>query len=264
MEELNDIFDEGTDTPEAAVEAPPPVEAEAPTQEAEPEKVERPRGPDGKFIPKGETPEAQPAPEGASPAPAEPPLEHPALLGERRRRQEAEAQLQQMQAQLAQLQQAPPKPAPDQFEDPDGYTAWLREEIKREAVAEARAEAMQAVQYQRIEMSAMQARQSLPDYDEKIAAFGQMIQSNPALLEQLYRAPNPAEYAYNTAKTQLEISQYGGIDGLINARVAEALKTAQPATAPTPPIPDSLAATQSARNTAAPSGPPSLEEILGS
>jgi hypothetical protein len=86
--------------------------------------------------------------------------------------------------------------------------------------------------------------------------------SNPALLEQLHKAPNPAEYAYNAAKTQLEISQFGGIDGLVNARVEEALKTRQPVV-PTPPIPDTLADAQSARGTSAEGySVPSFEDIL--
>jgi hypothetical protein len=255
MDGLNEFFKEPTaETPEETPEV-----VEAPEVEAEqPETAERPRGPDGKFISKGETPETPV--ESASPAPTEPPLDHAALLGERRRRQELEAKLAEMEARLAPQPAPQPQPEgpPDQWEDPDGYQRYVIEQAK----AEARAEAMQVFQYQRIEASATAARQALPDYDEKIAEFGRMVQTNPTLIEQMHRAPNPAEFAYNSAKTNLEISQYGGIDGLINARVAEALKAQAPA-ALTPTIPETLADAQSARGSSAAWAPRPLEDFLG-
>lgn len=252
MDNLDEILN--GDEPVEAVEAAAP-EAEEPV-EVEAEAPKPARGPDGKFIPKGEVETPQ---EVAAPATEEPKLEHPALIGERRRRQEAEARLQQLEQHFAQLQQQPvqqqvPQGAPDMFEDPEGYTRYIADQ----AAQVARNEAQAAFQYQRIEMSAVQARSTLPDYDEKIGVFGQMVETNPALLEQLYRAPNPAEFAYNAAKTQLEISQYGGIDGLIQARVDAALKSQAPA------IPTTLADAQSASGSGASYQPPSLEDILGS
>jgi hypothetical protein len=93
-----------------------------------------------------------------------------------------------------------------------------------------------------------------------------MAQANPSLMQELYRAANPAEYAYNTAKTQVEINQYGGLEGLIRARVEEALKAQAPAPEPTPApsVPDTLADAQSARGSSAePFRMKSLDEILG-
>jgi hypothetical protein len=227
--------------PEAPVEAPPAAEAPTEAVETPTERSTRPR--------------RQVHREGAGSRPAqEPQFEHAATIGERRRRQEAEAERDALRQQLAQLQQPQPvqqqQGPPDRWEDPEGYDQWL----VGEATKAAKAEAVQAYQYQRIETSAAQYRTQVSDYDEKIAVFGQMVQSNPALLEQLHKAPNPAEYAYNAAKTQLEISQFGGIDGLVNARVEEALKTRQPVV-PTPPIPDTLADAQSARGTSAEGSP---------
>lgn len=257
MDNLEGFFKGPDEAPEAAAETPPPEATETPEVAEQPEAPAKVRDEKGRFAPKGET-------ESASPAP-EPPLDHAALLGERRRRQELEQRLAELEARYAQPVAQPQVPQqqegpPDRWEDPEGYDRYMIEQVK----AEARAEAMQVFQYQRIEQSAAAARQALPDYDDKIAEFGKMVQTNPALLEQLHKAPNPAEYAYNTAKTALEIAQYGGIDGLIQARVAEALKTQAPAVeTATPPIPETLADAQSARGSSAAWSPRPLEEFLG-
>jgi hypothetical protein len=238
-----------------------PAEPDQSDDSAPEPKAERPRGPDGKFIPKGEAPET-PA-EAASPAAPEPQIDHAALIGERRRRQEAEAELVQLRQQLQQAPQPPqfqaPTQAPDMFEDPEGYTRY----VAAQAAEVARHEAYGQFQYQRIDTAARQFAPTVPDYAEKVQVFQQMAQANPALLQELFRANNPAEYAYNTAKTQLEISQFGGIEGLIKARVEDALKANAP-TATTPPVPDTLADAQSSRGSSAePFSPPTLDQILG-
>jgi hypothetical protein len=265
MDNLDEILNGETTTDEPTAEAP---EVEAPaepqtTEEQPAPTAERPRGPDGKFIPKGETPATEPE-DGASPAPQEAPLDHAALIGERRRRQEAEQRIAEYEARFAQMQQSPPvqqapQGAPDMFEDPEGYTRY----VAAQAAEVARQEAYGQFQYQRIDTAARQFAPTVPDYAEKVQVFQQMAQSNPALLQELFRANNPAEYAYNTAKTQLEISQYGGLEGLIKARVEEALK-AQPPAAPTAPspIPETLADAQSARGSSASFTVPTLDDIL--
>lgn len=264
MDNLDDFLKGEDEAPQAevtteAVEAPETAQV----AEATEARADRPRDEKGRFAPKGETVE--------SPSTEEPQFDHAATIGERRRRQEAEARaaeaearLQQLAAQLQQqAQYQPPQGAPDRWEDPEGYDRWLVAQASTAAAETARAEAYHQFQYQRINTAAAQYRQAVPDYDEKIQVFGQMAQQNPALIAELNRAPNPAEYAYNVAKTQLEIAQYGGLDGLINARVAEALS----ATAPAPkaaPIPDTLADAQSARGSSAGTyAPKPLEEILG-
>lgn len=257
MDNLEDFL-KGDEAPAAETETPetpePVAEAQAPDAEAE-----APKGPvrdeKGRFAPKGETPEQ---PDSASPAQQEPQLDHAALIGERRRRQEAEDRLRALEQQLQQFQQpqaAAPQGPPDRWEDPEGYDRWL----VAQAAETARAEAFNTFQYQRIQMSAEEAKAKLPDYPEKIQVFEQMAQVNPVLMQEMMRAPNPAEYAYNTAKTHLEISQYGGIEGLIAARVQEALKTTPPA--PTP-VPDTLADAQSSRGSSEPYSPPTLDQIL--
>lgn len=250
---------EEVETPEAEPETPEMQETpEAPEAKAE----TQPRGPDGKFVSKGESEPETPA-QAASPAAEEPQLDHAALIGERRRRQEAEDRLRALEAQLQQQPQfQQPAEAPDVFADPDGYTRW----VAQQAAQQAEAQAYERFQYQRIEMAAQQFAPTVPDYAEKVQVFEQMAQANPSLMQELYRAANPAEYAYNTAKTQVEINQYGGLEGLIKARVEEALKAQAPAPEPTPApsVPDTLADAQSARGSSAePFRMKSLDEILG-
>jgi hypothetical protein len=262
-----------------ANEAAPAVEAEAATAapaaaagavdggEAGASTAGQPRASDGKFAPKGE------AEAGASPAPGEtPPLEHPALLGERRRRQDAERQLEEMRqrsggAAAPEAPQALPQQSetpPDRYEDPEAYDAWL--------IGRARSEALASVQEERIMESADAARSRYPDWQEKAAVFAQLARSNPNLEHALRTNRNPAEYAYRTASLHLELQQHGSIEALIAARVAAEVarvgtapgttaSAAAPASATV--IPESLAASQSARSSAAaPGGPPSLDDIL--
>lgn len=117
---FEDIFSDETEVTPVVEAAPEPVEV---VPEAEPEAVEVPRDDKGRFAPKGEQ-------EGASPAPVEEPqLEHPALLGERRRRQEAEARIAEYEAKLAAVQQAP-APVPDPIDDPAGYDNYFQQRLE--------------------------------------------------------------------------------------------------------------------------------------
>ena len=263
MDQLDDFL-KGPEAPAAeAVESPAPETPEAVEAEAPEATAEEARGPvrdeKGRFAPKGAAEQAEAV---ESPSTTEPTLDHAALIGERRRRQEAEERLKELERQLQGYQQPQPvtqqqpQSPPDRWEDPEGYDRWLIQQASETA----RNEAMQAFQHQRIQMSALEAEGRLPDYRDKIQVFEQMAQANPLLMEQMIQAPNPAEFAYNTAKSHLDIQQYGGIEGLIKARVEEALKAQAPAPAP---VPTTLAAEQSAGG---PSGQPlhvpSFDEIL--
>lgn len=236
------------------------VEAVAEVAET-PEVAEEPKGPQrddkGRFAPKGEKAE------DASPASPEPTLDHPALLGERRRRQELEQRLADMEARLAQpaaqpVQQHQEQGPPDRWEDPEGYDQYLIERATK--AAEERA--LHAMQTQRLTASANEARGKYQDYDDAINVFGELIQNQPGLYERMLQSPNPAEFAYTNAKTEMELRQHGGLDALVKAKVEAALAAQAPAPAPTP-IPTTLANEQSARATAAIGSPPTLDSILG-
>lgn len=261
MDDQLDGFLSANEPAEAAVEpveAPPVAEVPVEATEAPPETVERPRGPDGKFIAKGEAPEA-PAVDGASPAPTEPSLDHAALIGERRRRQEAEAREAEKDRLIAEFQSRQPQtPPPDFWEDPDQAFNHRLQSVLPDITERIRSE----LRVERVKESAEEARGRYQDYDQTIDVFRQLAAQNPDIEQQMLMSRDPAEFAYKTAKTHQEVTQYGSIDQLIEAKVAERLK-AQPA--PVPPIPETLADAQSSRGAPASAitAPPTLDQILG-
>lgn len=256
-----DDFLNGSNEAEAveAVETPEPA-AESP-----------PRDEHGRFAPKGEQPpavepSASPAPERA----AEPPLEHPALLGERRRRQEAEARLTALEARIAQPQ-APQPPAqqaqaPDPWEDPHGYAEWVASQAVERAVGQVQGIGQQFAGATRFDVSEMIARSKFDDYDDKLSVFTDLVQANPALAARLNQEADPAGFAYRYAKNHQEVQQLGSLDlsaieASIRAKVEAEYAARAPSPAPT--IPTTLADSQSARTSAgAPQSPPSLADIL--
>lgn len=58
-------------------------------------------------------------------------------------------------------------------------------------------------------MSEMQARQSYPDYDEKLQIFAEAAKANPALWDQVNNSVHPANEAYQIAKSVSFYSKYG-------------------------------------------------------
>jgi hypothetical protein len=266
-QDIGDILNGTEPTAEA-----PPVEAaetvETPPEATETEQpevaaVERPRGPDGKFIPKGE---AQTAPPAAQEEPGQIPFA--ALKDERAKRQAYEAELAELRAQLAQLQQQPAPQAqqeqgpPDRWEDPEGYDRWLVAQATNQATEAAR----EALVVDRIRLSAEQAKAQHPDYLEKKSVFEQMARHNPMLIEEMKRHPNPAQYAYDVAKTQLELQQYGGLEGLIEARIAarqaEAMQSVQQQLPPSAPPTISGDRSVASRSGPAWAGPTPIGDIL--
>ena len=238
---------------------PEAIEADAPEAEveAEPEAIAPVRDEKGRFAPKGEQPE--------TPEPSAPPaLEEPqhtippkALQEERRKRQELEQQIAELRQHMAQAQN-PPAPAPDIFEDADGYfnhrLSQTLPQIKDAILEEIRVE--------RVRETSEEARSKYADFDDKVSTFADMVRVNPVLEKQMLAAKNPAEFAYSTAKAQMDLAQYGSLDALVAARVKEELAKAQPA-APAPSIPESLADAQSARTSASTvQAPLSLDDIL--
>ena len=238
MDELDNILN---DEPTQAVEV---VEA--------PQVEEQPRQPDGKFAPKGE-------PESASPAPVEEPaLEHPALIGERRRRQEAEAERERLSKELEALRN-PPAPPPSVFEDEQGWQQHFGSEVINTAV-------QQATFNSKLDMSEMMVRQANADFEEMKAAFLELADQNPSLRQQALQDPHPWNKAYQIAKSHKAMQDLAAadVDDLrekIRAEITAELGN-RPAAAPT--LPNSLADSQSARTSAgAVFQPPTLEDILG-
>lgn len=242
MSTLGDILnDEPSNEPIEPVE----VEAQEPAAPARDEQ--------GRFAPKGET-------ESASPAPVEEPqpnLDHPALIAERRRRQEAEARIAAYEA--AQAQQ----PAPSVWEDEQGWQEHMSQQLTAQAVQAATLNA-------RLDMSEMLARQANPDFDEMKEVFIGLMQENPALRNQCQADPHPWNKAYQIAKNYKAMQDLGATDlSSLEAKLTEKIRAElaaqqpQAPAAPQSPFPQSLANAQSARTQAVQSsGPPSLADIL--
>lgn len=263
-EDLNSILN-GTSEATPAEEAP--AEA-APVAEAAPE---RPRDEHGRFLPKGdnEPQAAEPAAEpSATPAPEDdsPTVPRKALIDERNKRQTLEGQLEEVNRRLASMTpQVPtqqPQVKPDQWDDPEGHERWLIEQAG--GVAEQRA--VVAFQRQHVIMSAEAAKAKYPDYLEKVDVFERLSTENPGLSAQMFSHPSPAEFAYQTAKTHEEVSQYGSLDEWKaaekvkwEAEALERLKATLPSNAP-PTL--STERNVGSRSGPAWSGPKPLGELL--
>ena len=210
-------------------------------------------------------PEVTPTPE-AEPEPQAIPFK--ALKDERAKRQTLEQELAAMRAQLEQMRQPQPQyqpqpqfqpeadEVPDPVIDPQAYAAWVEDR------------ALARINMNRVAQTAQAARGRYQDFDQVAQAFQQMAQVNPMLEQMMLQQPDPAEWAYRTAKTHLEVAQYGGLEAAVEARVKAALEEEMAklkAQAAKPAVPPSIASERNVASRTNPvpwAGPPSLESIL--
>jgi hypothetical protein len=173
------------------------------------------------VTPQEEPPAAISEPPSQSVAPPEPAtIPYAALRDERNKRQALEAELarfraSQQPAPPMQTQAEQPADAPDMFEDPAGFQAWVRQAAAADAMQLAR----QEFALERTRASAIAAQSKYADYDATIEAFKGLAAANPGLEQTMMQQPDPAEWAYRTAKTHLEVAQYGSVDALVEARI---------------------------------------------
>lgn len=229
----------------AEVEAP---EAETPEEP----KAEQPRGPDGKFAPKGET--------DAPPASSEDRVPIAAIHDERRKRQELEKRVAEYEARLQQLQN-PPQPAPDMFENPEGWQNHFGGQIKQQAAQEASFNSL-------LNTSEMLCRDKFDDFEDAKAKFMELAEANPVLAQQALGDPHPWRKAYQLVKNHEKMEALGATDATsLEAKLREQIRAelqAELAAKPAPAaIPTSLAGAQSGRGTSGVWNPPTIDEILG-
>jgi hypothetical protein len=245
-EELDNILN-GSEEPVAEVETPEP-ETPAEPDEATPvtDKAEPVRDEKGRFAPKGET-------ESASPAPAnEPPLDHSAILGERRRRQAAEARIAELEKQLVTPVAPVPQPVVQQqptynefdedlyWSNPQQFMAGFAQNIRKTVMQEMQGVIPQMVTGVTLDRAERAAKARYEDYDSARDAFYQAAVVNQALAEKALMQPDPAEFAYQEGKRLLDMASYGSTNEYIESEVARRLAAHQPAQ-PAPIIPESLA-----------------------
>lgn len=197
-------------------------------------------------------PEPTPEPTGAvdTPPVSEPERKPPegmvpvgALADERAKRQE-------LQRQVEELRRAQEKPKQDEpevdfLDDPDKWKEQLSKRHQSELEGLRR-----EFQQTRLADSEEAARARYKDadvkFDDALAAFGQAVQQNHALAQEMLNARNPGDYAYNAGRRLLMLAEADGdLETLIQRReqaaVAKALAERQEAvTAKVANIPESL------------------------
>lgn len=160
MDELENILS-GEELPVEAVEPQPQPELEQPEQG-------QPRGPDGKFAPKGTDEGAMPAPEKQIPIQS--------YQAEKQKRQEWEAKYAELERRIAEMQQPkePPAPPPSIWEDDQAALGHVHNSAVSTAVQQATFNA-------KLDMSEMMARQAYSDFDDMKAEFIRLMQENTTL-----------------------------------------------------------------------------------
>lgn len=264
MAELDDFL--GGSEPE---EEPPVVVAEAaPEPEVAPE-------------PEPEV-EAEPEP-AAKPEPTEPaePSDvvglKAAIQAERAKRNDwkseaarVNGEMAALKAQLEALQKAPPpapaapaaptQPAviPNPVEDPQGYHAFIQQDIFNRS----------------LNMSEAMLRQQVnndADVDAKVAKFRQLADANPALRAELQRSAHPYKFVYDTAARHAALEEIGDpasyrskLEAEIRASVMAEMAGTAPAPRPIVQLPTSLGTARSAgsRNVPVINVPESFDDIL--
>lgn len=227
--------------------------------------ADRPRDENGRWVKQdeGEKPAEEKPAEVASPAPEQSTIPESALLGERRRRQEAEQRAAQLEAQIQAFQrQQPQEMPPDFWENPNQVISSQVNQAVSSALQQWEQRQMQ-IQADRAEAA---ARAKYPDYDDAFAKFREQVSLDPGLVEQLHSSENPAEFAYRRGKQAIELSQVGDLDALKAKIEAEtrAKVEAELLGANRQSLPITTAGNRSVAGRGGPdyAGPSSLQDIL--
>lgn len=180
-----------------------------------------------------------------------------AAADERRKRQALEARLAELEKKKENTKDdGTPKTF---WDDPEGALAKHKQEMQ------------QTVVHTKLATSEAIARSKYSDFDEKVQAFGEIIQQTPGLHVQWLQSPDPAEYAYKLGKNHLELRDAGSVDALrqkIEKEVrlkleSEYKEKAEKMVKERQSIPASLSDTVGkSGNRVEFTGPPSLSDIL--
>lgn len=252
---LDAIFDGPAPAPKTEAPATEPVETEAEPSET------------------GDKPDAGSPPASAESDDNSPLVPRKALIEERRKRQEFEKKIAEFESRLAELskpqpppqQQRQPQPPPDPWTDPQGAIEYERQQ-----------RAMELYETRVILSEEMMSQK--PDYTEAKRVFIEAANADPSLAQKLVRHPMPAKFVYEEGKRLAALREIGpdpaAYRETLKAQLLEELRaemgvqSSPVSQAPKAPAPKSLAGTTSAqprdpKGRYAPSGPASLEELLG-
>ncbi|MEB1529886.1 hypothetical protein [Xanthomonas sp. WHRI 7945] len=116
-----------------------------------------------------------------------------ALKAEREKRQNEQRQREKLERRLREVESA--REQPEFFENPEAY---VQQSIKG---------AQHEIQQRFYAAMDADAREQFPDYDEVLEALKEHAQGNPAIVQQVFSAPNPARAAYKLGKQLREMAQ---------------------------------------------------------
>lgn len=260
---LDDILNDEEVTPE--VETAPEVDDGPPRDEH------------GRFAAKstGESEEPEAPEPDSGPPPQEQEAGHvpfAALKDERTKRQEFERKALEAEARLAQYEQMVAQQQVPQQQDVDpemqAFVDYVREQVRNQVMNDVQQQMSSQGLMLRGQVAEMQARARYQDYDATVEHFKAATEQNPFLLQQLYQAEDPAEYAYRAGKQIVEARTLGTapspdqMRAELEAKIREELKAELGL--PRPQAPTTLASERSVGSRSGPawSGPASLNDLL--
>lgn len=172
-------------------------------EQVEPVETERPRDDKGRFATTGEE-------ETPSPGVEEPEVTPESVQAEPKADvDDTAAVVAGLKAELARIrqklrEQETPKqeqPKVDFWENPDQALGTLEGRVEDK------------ITRFKLDWSEQAARGRYADFEEKVVIFHEMVQENPALLQQMAAQVDPAEFAYKAAKAHQKLKEIGDLDG---------------------------------------------------
>lgn len=135
----------------------------------------------------------------------------PAMLDERRKRQEAESKIKELEEKLAQ-NTAPPEKVqrPDALEDPDGAITHLEQDVDLK------------IRKVQVDMAEKFMRRQHEDYDEVKTVFLKVWEDHPTIGSLMRPGEDQAEFAYRIGKTHMEMQKLADPDA--RAKMKEELR----------------------------------------
>ena len=247
MDELDNILNGESEAAPVEQQAPEPQQ-----QEAEPAPTQ-PRGPDGKFAPKGKE-------EGAMPAPEDKQIPIQSYQAEKQKRKEWEeryrSDVEALRREIEALKQPkePPAPPPSVWEDETAYGGHL----VQQAVS-------QSAYQTRLATSEFYARKTIEGFSEQWDDLNKWLLDNPAIAKRAAEEADPWGFAFNQYRNFATVQELGATNiEELKAQLLEQLRAEQAQQPPAVSLPNSLADAQSSRGGNVPAPKPlTLEDILG-
>jgi hypothetical protein len=179
-DELDSYLDEDESSEEVSLDTPETTTEETPKEE-----------PKGEDKPE-EKSEDESKEESEPPAQDSNSVPKPALLDERRKRQEAEKQLEELRALIPKQETEP-----DMYEDAEAWKEWNKNQVLNEQRTE-----QEALLRNKLETSRSQQLESQSDYNQMEVVFEVLASRDNSLASKMLASDDPAKFAYDTAKKE--------------------------------------------------------------